>query len=116
MRSFGSAPPPAIQRDHSGLETSLGIDEAPAKAPDEVREEVLGYFRTGPSTELRTGREVVCTFGTFLVMTEAPGVIARDSAAIPRTARDCFVVTLLAMTEGGVMVLGSLNRDIAFLS
>ncbi len=59
---------------------------------------------------------MVYTFGTLLVMIEAPEVIASNSAAIPRTARDCFVVTLLAMTEGGVMVLGSLNGDIEFLS
>ncbi len=31
-----------MERGHSGLETSLGIDEAPAKAPDEVSVEVFG--------------------------------------------------------------------------
>ncbi len=39
---------------------------------------IWGCFRMGPSTELRTGREVLYTLGILL----RPGVIASDSAAI----------------------------------
>ncbi len=36
-------------------------------------EAILGCFRTGPSTKLRTGREVPYTSGTLLGIAEARG-------------------------------------------